>query len=59
MYKVTLRRVRVTTVAVEKQRVLYILCVCSLSYPARKAHAPCYILICGLSGPTSFFHIIS
>jgi hypothetical protein len=34
-------------------------CVCSLSYPARKAHAPYYIVICGLSGSTVFFHIIS
>jgi len=23
--------------------------VCSLSYPARNAHAPCYIAVCGLS----------
>jgi hypothetical protein len=31
----------------------------SLSYPACKAHAPYYIVICGLSGSTIFFHIIS
>jgi hypothetical protein len=30
-----------------------------LGYPAFKAHAPCYIVICDLSGSTSFFHIIS
>ena len=54
-----MRRFRVTIVAVEKQQVLYSLCVCSLSYPARKAHAPYYIVICGLSGCTTFFHIIS
>jgi hypothetical protein len=30
-------------------------CVCSLSYPGRKAHAPYYIVICGLSGSTMFF----
>jgi hypothetical protein len=41
-------RVRVTIVAVEKQQVLHTLCVCSLSYPACKAHAPYYIVICGL-----------
>jgi hypothetical protein len=29
-------------------------CVCSLSYPACKAHAPCYIVFCGLSGCTMF-----
>jgi hypothetical protein len=34
-------------------------CVCSLSYPACKAHAPHYIVMCGLSGFTIFFHIIS
>jgi hypothetical protein len=34
-------------------------CVCSLSYPACKAHAPYYIVICSLSGCTVFFHIIS
>jgi hypothetical protein len=35
---------------VEKQYVLHIMSVCSLSYPACKAHAPYYIVICGLSG---------
>jgi len=42
-YNVTLRRVRVTIVAVEKQYVLHILCVCvfSLSCPACTAHASC------------------
>jgi hypothetical protein len=50
------RRVRVTTVTVEKE---YSECVCNLSYPACKAHAPYYIAICGLSGCTIFFHIIS
>jgi hypothetical protein len=39
--------------------ITYSQCVCSLSYPACKAHAPCYIVICGLSGCTIFFHIIS
>ena len=41
-YNVTLRRVRATIVVVEKQWVLHILSVCisSLSYPARNAHAP-------------------
>jgi hypothetical protein len=51
----------------ENQRVLHILsvcvcvcvCVCSLSYSGRKAHVPYYIVICGPSGSTIFYHIIS
>ena len=41
-YNVTLRRVRASIVAVEKQWVLHNLsvCICSLSYPACNAHAP-------------------
>jgi len=31
----------------------------SLIYATRKAHAPYYIVICGLSGCTTFFYIIS
>ena len=30
--------------------------VCSLSYPASKAHAPYYIAICGLIDSTILFH---
>ena len=41
-YNVSLGRVRVTTVVVEKQYVLDILSVCGLSYPAGKAHALYY-----------------
>jgi hypothetical protein len=37
----------------------FILCVCSLSHLTREAHAPCYIIIYGLSGSIIFFHIIS
>jgi hypothetical protein len=37
----------------------YYECVCSLSYPARNAHAPYYIVMCGLSRSTIVFHIIS
>jgi len=61
MCNVTYRRVRVTTVAEEKQYVLSILnvCVCSLSYPACKARAPYYFIVCGLSDSTILFHIIS
>jgi hypothetical protein len=53
-YNVILMRVRVTIVAVEK---LYIFweCVCSPSYPAFKAHAPCYIVV----WPVWLYHRIS
>jgi hypothetical protein len=37
---------------------IFWVCVCNLSYPACKAHAPYYIVICGLSGSTIFVHII-
>jgi hypothetical protein len=57
--KVTLRSVRVTIVPVLKQYCLFRVCVCSLRYPACKVHAPYFIVICGLSGCTIFFHIIS
>jgi hypothetical protein len=39
--------------------VKYSECVCSLSYPACKAHAPYYIVICIVSVSAIFFHIIS
>jgi hypothetical protein len=56
-YNVTFRGVRVTIFTVERQYVLYILRVCSLSYPGCKANVPyCH---CGLSGSTTFFHTIS
>jgi hypothetical protein len=42
---VTFRRVSVTIVPVEKQWLLWIGSVCSLSYPVCKAHAPYYIVI--------------
>ena len=66
IYNVTLRRVLLTVLAVEKQTVLadilwvcVCVCVSNLVFPARKAHAPCYISICALSDSTTFFHIIS
>ena len=50
-----LRRVRVTIVAVEMKLALHILmCVCSLCSPACIAHAPYYIVVCGLPGYTIF-----
>jgi hypothetical protein len=61
-YNVILKRVRVTIVAVEKSNkycITYSECACSLSYPACKAHAPYYNVICGLSGSNIIFHIIS
>ena len=38
---------------------IFWVCVCSLSYPEYKANALYYIVICGMSGFTIFFHIIS
>ena len=34
-------------------------CVCSLGYPARKQHAPCFIVISGLSAYTTCVYITS
>ena len=42
-YDVTLRHIRVTIVAMEKQlSVTFCVCVCTLSYSASNAYAPCY-----------------
>ena len=48
-----------TTVAVEKQYYIFQVYVCTLSYPACKAHVLYNIVIFGLSGCTIFSHIIS
>jgi hypothetical protein len=56
--KLTLRHVRITIVAVEKQEVLCSECFCNLSYAACKAHAPNHIVIFGLSGRTIVFRIM-
>ena len=42
-----------------KRNKYYSVCVCSFSYPVCEAHAPYYIVICGLSGSAIFVHIIS
>ena len=53
---VTLKDIRPTMLQWKSNKYyIFQVCVCSLSYPARKAHAPCYIVICGLSGYNSFF----
>jgi len=54
-----MRRVRLSTVALVKHKVLHILnmCICSFRYPVWNAHAPYNIAICGLPGPAYFFHI--
>jgi hypothetical protein len=49
---VTLRRIQLNIVDRNE-------CVCSLSYPACTAHVLHCIVICGLPGSTTFFHIIS
>ena len=35
-------------------------CVCARAraYPACKEHAPHYVVVCGVSGPAEFFHIL-
>ena len=38
---------------------IFSVCVCSLRYQACNAHAPCYVVICGLSGCTVMFHVTS
>ena len=58
-YNVTLTHYCVIIVAVEKQWVLHIPSVCSLSYPAREAHATYCIVVCGLSDCTISFYVIS
>jgi hypothetical protein len=57
----TLRGFRVTTVGVKKTNNYYIfqVYVYSRIYPADKAHAPYYIVICGLSVYTILFHVTS
>jgi hypothetical protein len=35
--------------------ITYYVCVCSRSYPACKSHAPCYSVICPLSGRIGIF----
>ena len=44
MYNATLRRLHVPISAMEKKYILHILCVCSLSYTACKAHGLYYIV---------------
>jgi hypothetical protein len=56
----TLRPVRITIVAVELQLVVLILSFfCILNYTTCQASVLYYIAICGLSGYTVLFHIIS
>jgi len=38
---------------------IFWVCVCSLTYPPCEAGAPHYTAICGLSGCTVFFQVIS
>jgi hypothetical protein len=50
---------RVNTVVGKSEHITYSEYVSVACYPARNAHAPCYIGICGLFGSTVFYHIIS
>jgi len=59
-YNVTFKRLPLTIVAMEKQKYyIFWVCFCSFTYPACKAHASYCIVLCGLTGSTIFFHIIS
>ena len=54
---VILMRVRVSLLPWKRNKYYtFWVCVCSLSYPASKARAPYFIVICGLSGSITFFH---
>jgi hypothetical protein len=56
MYNVTMRRVPVTIVAMEKKTnsCIFWVCVCIRSYPKCKEHASYCFVICGPSGSTVF-----
>jgi len=54
----TLRCIRATTVAVEKQYVLQIVRV-FVALGTQREMRMGYIVICGLSGSTTFFHLIN
>jgi hypothetical protein len=58
-YNVILNRVRVTICALEKEYVLYILPVCVVALGIQHAMHMGHIVICGLSGSTIGFHIIT
>jgi hypothetical protein len=57
-HNVTFRRVRATTVALEKQYCIFRVCVL-LALGIRHAMRTRHIAVCGLTGFTLFFHIIS
>jgi len=55
-----LRSVGVAFFALKEQSVFpFLMCVCNLSYPARKALSSYYIVTCALCGCIIFSHIIS
>ena len=58
-YNLTLRRFRVSIVAVEKINKYYMFWVCVLALGTQHAVRMRHIVICALSGSTVFFHVVS
>jgi hypothetical protein len=59
-----MRRVRATMVAVEKQKVFFVLCVCvclcvCVALVIQHAMRMRHMVVCGLPGSRVYFHIIS
>jgi hypothetical protein len=61
-HNIEMRSRNIVAMQSNKYRILCVcvcVCVCDLSYPACNGHASYYIVVCDLSGPTIFVHVIS
>jgi hypothetical protein len=56
----TMKRVRLTIIALQKKYKYYVfwVCVCWPRYPTFNAHAPCNTIICGLPDCSIIFYIM-